>query len=473
MNSSDLSGSVNFTLPSGATLKSSHTDGLTSSVAVSGTKTYTAGAEYVFSGNTSAPFHSTGSIGNPASITINAAVTLNRDISATSLIVNSSKTLTLPSTADLTVSGNIVNNGNLTIASGGSLVQTGSTANSGTGTYVAEREMSGAGGSTPNGRFWYMGVPMSGTTSTTLAAEGENKLWSHSEASGLYSEITTNGVSLSQGVGYVFRGGASGTYSFSSSSIGNRDFAYTLTRSSGSSKPGFNLISNPYPSHVSWDALYTSTVTNSLSPMLPTAWYRTVSGTTMLFDTYNAELAVGTSNNGLAVTGTIAPFQSFWVRLNEGTSLTMTATNAMRSHGTQSFLTLTPATVRLNISNGTLSDETIVVLKDDLSNDYDYRDSGKEIPSTTIHQLYSLEGTTRVAINGIANALAKDSLKLGVQIPTAGTYSINCTELTFSDMVFLEDKLTGSYLELNSTNNYSFTSVAGTFNNRFVLHFAP
>jgi hypothetical protein len=108
-----------------------------------------------------------------------------------------------------------------------------------------------------------------------------------------------------------------------------------------------------------------------------------------------------------------------------------------------------------------------------LSNSFDNNDSSKEIPSATVHQLYSLEGTNKVAINGIANALLKDTLQLGLQIPTAGNYSINCTEHTFSDLVYLEDKITDAYIELSNTTTYSFTSEAGTFNNRFVLHFAP
>ena len=194
----------------------------------------------------------------------------------------------------------------------------------------------------------------------------------------------------------------------------------------------------------------------------------------MTFDTYNYDGGIGTNNSGTTVTGFIAPFQSFWVRVAPGsTAATMTATNAMRSHGTQNFLTLTPATVRLNLSNGVSHDETIVFVKEDLSNDYDYRDSDKEIPSATVHQIYSLEGTKKVVINGIANAIEKDTLQLGVQIPTAGTYSINCSELTFSDLVYLEDKLTEAYIQLDNTSTYSFTSEAGTFNNRFVLHFAP
>jgi hypothetical protein len=168
----------------------------------------------------------------------------------------------------------------------------------------------------------------------------------------------------------------------------------------------------------------------------------------------------------------LAPFQAFWVRLKDGYSTySFQSNNGDRSHGNQNLLTVDPSRVRLNISNGVTRDETVVVLMEDLSNGYDSNDSDKEIPSATMHQIYSLEGTKRVVINGIGDALAKDTLKLGVQIPTAGTYTINCTEFTFADLVYLEDKLTGAYLELSNPINYSFTSDAGTFNNRFVLHF--
>jgi hypothetical protein len=427
-----------------------------------------------------------------SNLTLSEAGTKQLEAAATAtgivnLTLNGGSMLIIPNGAKLTISAALVNNdGTVKIESGGSLVQEGATANSGTGTYIAQRYMTGSTGSNGqlNGRFWYMGVPMSGTASASLNAEGVSRLWFYNEPTAGYLEITDNTTELDHSKGYVFRGGADGTYSFSSNNIGNGSTTFSLTRTPDVAKTGFNLLSNPYPSHLSWDALYNSTVpfNATTSPLLPTVWYRTVSGNTMLFDTYNAEIGVGTGNgngsgtsgNGTQVTGNIAPFQSFWVRVNEGTSLTtMTATNAMRTHGTQSFLTLTPATVRLNISNGTLRDETIVVLKEDLSNLYDYRDSGKEIPSATVHQLYSLEGTNKVAINGIANALAKDSLELGVQIPTAGSYSINCSEFTFSDLVYLEDKLTDAYIQLDNTSSYTFTSVAGTFNNRFVLHFAP
>jgi hypothetical protein len=411
-----------------------------------------------------------------------AFVNNGQTVTTTDLTISSGNQVIVKNGGKLTVAGVLTNNGTLKVESGGSLLQTLGSTQSGTGAYIAERELSGTGSSTPTGRFWYTGVPMTGATSTSFLASGPNKLWSHNESTGAYEEIDQIVQPIVQGKGYVFRGvdnnGVNGNkYAFNSTNIGNGNFTYNLTRStSTSAKPGFNLISNPYPSHMSWNDLYAtaSLGTDGLPAILPTIWYRTLNTVNvMAFDTYNYDGGVGTNNSGAAVTGIIAPFQSFWVRVAPtATTATMTATNAMRSHGTQSFLTLTPAIVRLNLSNGLSHDESIVFVKDDLSNDYDYRDSGKEIPSATVHQLYSLEGTNKVAINGIANALLKDTLQLGLQIPTSGTYSINCTEHTFSDLVYLEDKITDAYIELSNTTTYSFTSEAGTFNNRFVLHFA-
>ena len=409
-----------------------------------------------------------------------AYVNNGQTVSVSNLTVNSGNQVIVRAGGKLTVSGVLTNNGTLKIESGGSLVQENGSIQSGSGTYIAERDITGStdGQGLPNGRFWYIGVPMTGTTASAVSVESQsNRLWRYEEGPTQgYLEHTSNNTALLQGRGYAFRG-ATGTYAFTSNNIGNGPVSFTVTRTAGTSKPGWNLIANPYPSHISWSTLYDNTLVNGVagtSPLQPTIYYRTVNTQNQnVFEFYNRSTNTGTSNNQpTQVTSTLAPFQAFWVRLKDGYSTySFQSNNGDRLHGNQNLLTVDPSRVRLNISNGVTRDETVVVLMEDLSNGYDSNDSDKEIPSATMHQIYSLEGTKRVVINGIGDALAKDTLKLGVQIPTAGTYTINCTEFTFADLVYLEDKLTGAYLELSNPINYSFTSDAGTFNNRFVLHF--
>jgi hypothetical protein len=146
----------------------------------------------------------------------------------------------------------------------------------------------------------------------------------------------------------------------------------------------------------------------------------------------------------------------------------------MRTHSAVTYYT--PAvnrSIRMNLSNGSYEDVSIVYLREDAGQAFDEYDSEKQL--APIHQLYSLEGTTRLAINGFNNALAKDTVQLGVQIQVAGTYSINASEINpnIDEDIFLEDKITGAYQNMKTTPSYSFTSTQGTFNNRFVLHFAP
>jgi hypothetical protein len=172
---------------------------------------------------------------------------------------------------------------------------------------------------------------------------------------------------------------------------------------------------------------------------------------------------------------TIAPATSFWVK-STGTAGTFNFTNAMRTSNASTYYTMNANhIIRLNLGNGTYEDQAVVYMNEDAGLGIESYDSDKRIPSSTFHQLYTLEGTTKLAINGFNNALAKDTVLLGMQIPTAGTYTINASQIdaTIEEDVFLEDKITGAYKNMKTTPSYSFTSVAGTFNNRFVLHFAP
>ncbi|MFC4261246.1 T9SS type A sorting domain-containing protein [Ferruginibacter yonginensis] len=130
-----------FAVFSGGTIITANTGGLVGAVAVGGAKTYTAGANYVFNGNTTTPFPPTASaFGSPASLVFNALVTSNR---ATSITVSGNIDISTNASFTLSpTSNNISLGGIMTIASGGTFDNNG------------ENQITNGGGSIiVNGRF--------------------------------------------------------------------------------------------------------------------------------------------------------------------------------------------------------------------------------------------------------------------------------------------------------------------------------
>ncbi len=224
------------------------------------------------------------------------------------LTIAAGSTMTLNSNTRLTVNGNIVNNGTLTLESGATLVQgTGNTA-SGTGVYNVQQALTGAGGATPSGRFWYMGSPLSGASSTAFDAAGDNRLWTYAEATQSYTEITANGIAMSPIQGHVARLGASSTINFTGGALNSGDFTNsTLTNTGTGSSRGYTLISNPYPSFLDWDL-----IAAGATGIATSLWYRTNDGSSMVYDTYNATGGVSTLNSGVSTNPRyIPPMQAF------------------------------------------------------------------------------------------------------------------------------------------------------------------
>ncbi len=418
-------------------------------------------------------------------VIIPANTTVTISAAAAANTINSSGTLSLTSTGKLSVEGTITNNGTISIADGGSLVQTGSGSDSNVNTggiykvyKTLDATTSDALAGNPS-RYWYIGSPVSGETaaSDVFGNSGTPKLWLHnSSASTQWQQIFGDGysggaVTMTSGRGYLFRSTSAANVIFDQQHINNGTITLSGIANTTPGSAGYNLISNPYPSTLNW------TQFRDANPNLAsTYWVRTFdpqlnAGNGMKYSAYNAN--GGQSVNGSTTNEYIAPMQAFWVYAPTGT-ISVTFNNGMRSHGTSTLHTLeNTARVRFHLTNGTYTDEALVYVNEDAQNTNDTYDSDKIIVASTAYQIYCLEGTKRLSIDGIQNALVKDTVQVGVQIPLAATYTINATEIGIDEDVFLEDKITGAYQNLKTTPNYSFTSVAGTFNNRFVLHFAP
>jgi len=79
-------------------------------------------------------------------------------------------------------------------------------------------------------------------------------------------------------------------------------------------------------------------------------------------------------------------------------------------------------------------------------------------------------------INVLPQEVMKQSIPLGIKLPDAGNEQVTLKvegldELNEYLTVYLEDKVTGTMVDLRSTSEYVFTAKASTINDRLVLHF--
>lgn len=244
-----------------------------------------------------------------------------------------------------------------------------------------------------------------------------------------------------------------------------------LTRTGTSNvNRGYNLVGNPYPSTVDWDDL-------GRTNLETTMWYRTHNGSTMLFDTYNATGMVGTNNNGGGtVDGTIPPTQGFWVRVDaDGNTGSVTFENADRSHGTLTGIyrmAQEEGMLRLNLSDGNVSDEQVIYFDPSASDQYDDYDSHK-FWATGVPQLYTNFQEDTLTINGLYSPQTNPTILLGVKVPTQGAYTINASSITFTETpVYLEDTYQDVFQDLSLNPSYAFNSMEGNIGDRFILHFS-
>ena len=328
---------------------------------------------------------------------------------------------------------------------------------------------------------WYVSSPVSNATSLVVNPGTNNKLAYYNEAANppTYVQIVDNTTALLKGQGFVVYSKAAETYHFTGI-LNDGDITIHPTRTGTSAaKRGFNLVGNPYPSFLDWEAVGKTNVR-------PIIWYRTRStGGSMVFDTYSG--GVGTSNglNGM-VTEYIPPMQAFWVKVNaDGDVGTLLFNNGMRSHKNQLLASnrlrsasnsfAEKSIIRLRITNGVNSDEAIFVANDGASDGIDVWDAPK-MSNENVHvpEIFSLQNGEELSINFQNNFNQGKVFSLGFRTGEVGTFRISSTEMSALDAgteVVLIDKKLEHEQVLTVDTSYSFTSDATTSTNRFLLLF--
>lgn len=401
--------------------------------------------------------------------------TVDQNVTVKNLVVQSGGNLTVGSNKTLTANSLVLNSdagGTATFVNNGTAAIT--TAN--VKQYLT------------SGRNWYVSIPVTSVDSSVLSV-ATNAIMMYDEPTASWKSPTT--ATLLPLRGYVSTATKStGTVTFSGI-LNDGTKTTTLTRTYGVAKSGFNLAGNPYPSYLNWDVATKSNIETTI-------WYRTknAGNTAYVFDTYNATSQIGTSLNGDVVNSNIPPMQAFWVRvkapvLAHDTIGTLTFTNSMRAHkGSQTGNSgiipdvkfKAPAVqnnaqqvLRLQVSNGVNSDETIVLFNANATNGFDDYDSPKMTNvNVAVPEIFTQIGSENMVINGLNSIESITEIPLGFITGQANNFTIKASEITNFDpsvQIILRDNQETKEQILSSGSDYSFSSGITNSTNRFTLIF--
>lgn len=177
----------------------------------------------------------------------------------------------------------------------------------------------------------------------------------------------------------------------------------------------------------------------------------------------------------------IAPCQAFFVQCPEGISNISfpldgrQMTSVIESQvgaKPQPFMAqaVSRKIIDLSVSNNTFTDRTRVVINNAATTGYDAGcDAGKFFSeSEEVPQIYSLDAEgNKYAINERPETGGR--VRLGFIAPQSGNFTMQLIRNTMGNVI-LKDNETGSSVNI-SGQEYSFTSDAGTYENRFELYF--
>jgi hypothetical protein len=439
------------------------------------------GDDIVFSGTgawTDTERWSTGAVPVAADkVIVDGNATITADLEIAGITLTLGKSLTVNAGKQLTVTDVWANDGTLNLLSDGT---------DGNATILTPAEISGTGAanvqqylSTADSRAWYyLASPVTGASSSLF---GENdKVGNYTESTTSYSDPFTSETTLDAGRGYVAQlvGADNPTYTFSGA-LNNGTINIPVSRTGDTApKRGFNLVGNPYPSYLNWDAVESENVQSTI-------WTRTFEAGQMVFKTYNADAGVGADDE---TTAHIAPLQAFWVKVPaekaDVSGLTLDFINAYRLHKGASDAGLRAAKaenrqlLRLAVSNGTNTDNAVILFDENAQDGFDNYDSEKmSNDNAAVPEIYTLAGSEKLVINSMSVVLqSSEEITLGFRTGATGSFTIQATAVKNMDsnlQIILKDKLLDTNFDLTEGNTYQFTSDVVNTENRFAIIFAP
>lgn len=350
-----------------------------------------------------------------------------------------------------------VTNGNLVLksdASGNaSLIDYGNISYSGGGEAKIERYLT-------NDKWHMISAPTAGAVSGMF--EGDYLIY-HTEATNDWSYILALDYPLTAAHGFMQwnNSGVAVTKVFEGiTNSGNQSYNFTQNGD------GYNLVGNPYPSVLDWDAV-----------MIPAQ----LSGAIWIFDP-----TVGINGdykyyiNGGAAANTTTQFvpsgQGFFVKSIGGAG-TLNFRNTDRTHGGQLFYKENQANSMLVLKTigNKISTQTAIRFIPEATQQIDrLYDVHKLIAdSPEVPLIYTLSENQKMAINTLPSIAGNETIPVYFKSGLDGTYEIQASQMETLGpevSVMLEDVFLSYYQDLRLNANYFFEYNAGTVK-EFKIHF--
>ena len=321
---------------------------------------------------------------------------------------------------------------------------------------------------------WTNSFVTSGFPGSTYPGFGFVSIYSYDESvpgildSG-YVAATNVTNSVNEGQGYWCYVGPTPLTVSTHGPPGKMNFTFPVTYTSSSGGPlndGWNLVSNPYPSSIDWNA---------------GGWTKTnISGqihvwnpNTSTYASYVAGVSVNGGNHNLA------SGQAFWVQTT-GMSPVLKITESCKTATDTICYRMLPSNqsiLRLRISGNGYYDETAISFNDSATIHYDKNYDAMKLFSSNVAvpSLSTIADGKDMSINSLPwlNASTVIPVRALIGSGTSGTYTItvdSVMNLPMGSCLVLEDLTTGIMTDLRSALSYSFYIADTTSAPRFLIH---
>jgi len=393
-------------------------------------------------------------ISSACSVVIDGNVELASDetLSCSDLTISSGNSFTIKSDATGT----------------GSLISTGTV----TGDITIERFISGYSGTEAADGWHFISSPVNEQPIADFhTAGGANDFYKYDEPDGMWVNRTDDEGNLETafednfevGKGYLIAFSSDQTKEFIGSINTNTVEKNTSFASLGEFK-GYNLLGNPYTSAIDWD-LVDRTVTDAVHVIISSG--------------VNAgEYADWVEGVGDLSDGIIPAMQGFFVLADAvGQKITMdpsdrTLNSANFYKGANTALN----TMKVNVNQGEGYSNLYLRFNETATNDFDRNwDAHKLFGYSDIPKIFAYDDNTKYSINSLPSNQTTHIVDFGIRTVDSEEYTLSFSDISeVSDLysnIQLEDRATGSWIEIEEGTEYNFIADEGNNMDRFKLHF--